>query len=234
MQNADPPAPAARPRRGSHAERSAATRRHLIATAIDVIQDRSLEDASIHEIARTAGMTSGAVQHHFESRAVLMMNVLSELLQAQADAGQLWPDARLDARERATRFVDTAWQLIYAQPRFIVAWNIYLGCRNQPEILEHVAQLRSRLGAQMQAGFFEAFPELSSRPEHQAFPGLVFSAMRGLGLLQLFPGAAQGPAPEQPAAQLACLAELIAARCETGAGAPCPPTPSAQSRIATA
>lgn len=215
-----PPAPKAR---RSHAERSAATRKHLIATAIEVIHSRSLEDVSIHDIARTAGMTSGAVQHHFESRAVLMMNVLSELLQAQADAGQLWPEAGLAARERATRFVDTAWQLIYAQPRFIVAWNIYLGSRSQPEILEHVAELRARLGARMEAGFFQAFPELSAQPDRQAFLGLVFSALRGLGLLQLFSEAPQALPSEQPRAQLACLADLIATRCEGAAAAPLRP-----------
>lgn len=201
--------------RRSQAQRSAATRQHLIDTAIDVIERRSFEDVSIHEIARSAGMTSGAVQHHFESKAVLMMNILSALLQAQLDAGALWPAVSLSAGERATRFVDTAWRLIYAQPRFIVAWNIYLGSRSQPEILQHVAQLRAQLGAQMEAGFFDAFPELATAPDRQAFLGLVFSALRGLGLLQLFPATAQPLPLGQPAAQLACLAALIAARCET-------------------
>jgi AcrR family transcriptional regulator len=200
--------------RRTQAQRSAATRQHLIDTAIEVIERRSLEDVSIHEIARSAGMTSGAVQHHFESKAVLMMNILSALLQEQLDAGALWPAASLSARERATRFVDTAWRLIYAQPRFIVAWNIYLGSRSQPEILQHVARLRAEIGAQLEAGFFDAFPELSAAPDRQAFLGLVFSALRGLGLLQLFPGAAQPLPLGQPDAQLACLADLIAARCE--------------------
>lgn len=206
--------PAVAPRR-TQAQRSAATRQHLIDTAIEVIERRSLEDVSIHEIARSAGMTSGAVQHHFESKAVLMMNILSALLQAQLDAGALWPAASLSAGERATRFVDTAWRLIYAQPRFIVAWNIYLGSRSQPEILQHVARLRAEIGAQLEAGFFDAFPELLATPDRQAFLGLVFSSLRGLGLLQLFPAAAQPLPLGQPGAQLACLAELIAARCET-------------------
>jgi len=128
--------------RRTHAERSAATRQHLIATAIDVIQHRSLEEMSIHELAKSAGMTSGAVQHHFESKAVLMMNVLSELIESTVRSGELWPSPALSARERAVKFVQAVWRLVYAQPRFIVAWNIYLGCRNQPEVLGHIAELR--------------------------------------------------------------------------------------------
>ena len=210
---------AATPRR-THAERSAATRQHLIATAIDVIQSKSFEEMSIHELARSAGMTSGAVQHHFESKAVLMMRVLSELIDSGRQAGQLWPATTLAPPERAAQFVHAAWRLVYAQPRFIVAWNIYLGCRNQPEVLAHIAALRATLNAQMRAGFFEAFPELAGDADREAFLGLVFSTLRGLGLLQLFSPVGDGAAQQAAnAAQLDCLAGLIAERCQAHRGA---------------
>ncbi len=201
--------------RRTHAERSAATRQHLIATAIEVIQSKSFEEMSIHELARSAGMTSGAVQHHFESKAVLMMRVLSELIDSGRQAGQLWPAAALAPPQRAAHFVHAAWSLVYAQPRFLAAWNIYLGCRNQPEVLAHIAGLRATLNAQMREGFFDTFPELAGHADREAFLGLVFSTLRGLGLLQLFSpvvdGAAQQVAHD---AQLDCLAGLIADRCQ--------------------
>lgn len=213
------------PSRRTHAERSATTRKLLIATAIDVIRNRSLEEMSIHELARSAGMTSGAVQHHFESKAVLMMQVLGELIQAGGNTGELWPAATLDIRKRAKRFVDAVWQLVYAQPRFVVAWNIYLGSRNQPEVLSHIADLRARLGQQMEAGFFQAFPELARARNRHAVLGLVFSALRGLGLLQLFPATANAVKSEQPAAQLAALADLIVMHCEAATAARSAPKP---------
>lgn len=203
--------------RRTHAERSAATRQHLIVTAIDVIQHRSLEEMSIHELAKSAGMTSGAVQHHFESKAVLMMHVLSELIESTVRSGELWPSSALPPRERAARFVQAVWSLVYAQPRFIVAWNIYLGCRNQPEVLGHIAELRQSVQVRMQEGFFNAFPELAAAPDRDGLLGLVLSSLRGLGLLQLF---APAPATQPDAAQqaqLACLADWIASRCEAAA-----------------
>ena len=207
--------------RRTHAERSAATRQHLIATAIDVIQHRSLEEMSIHELAKSAGMTSGAVQHHFESKAVLMMNVLSELIESTVRSGELWPSPALPARERAAKFVQAVWILVYAQPRFIVAWNIYLGCRNQLEVLGHIAELRQSVQARMYEGFFEAFPELAAEPDRDGLLGLVLSSLRGLGLLQLFAPAPQSAPPTVPdaaqQAQLSCLADWIAARCEAAA-----------------
>lgn len=203
--------------RRTHAERSAATRQHLIATAIDVIQHRSLEEMSIHELAKSAGMTSGAVQHHFASKAVLMMHVLSELIESTVRSGELWPSSALPPRERAARFVQAVWSLVYAQPRFIVAWNIYLGCRNQPEVLGHIAELRQSVQVRMQQGFFNAFPELAAAPDRDGLLGLVLSSLRGLGLLQLFaPAPASQPDAAQQA-QLACLSDWIASRCEAAA-----------------
>lgn len=210
--------------RRTHAERSAATRQHLIATAIDVIQHRSLEEMSIHALAKSAGMTSGAVQHHFESKAVLMMNVLSELIESTVRSGELWPSAALPARERAAKFVQAVWRLVYAQPRFIVAWNIYLGCRNQPEVLGHIAELRQSVQARMHEGFFSAFPELAAEADRDGLLGLVLSSLRGLGLLQLFAPAPQSAPPTVPdaaqQAQLDCLANWIATRCEAAAVPP--------------
>lgn len=208
--------------RRSHAERSAATRQHLIATAIEVIQRRSLEEMSINELAKSAGLTTGAVQHHFESKAVLMMNVLSELIESTAQSGALWPSSALPPRERAAQFVQAMWRLVYAQPRFVVAWNIYLGCRNQPEVLEHIAELRQAVQARVQADFFTTFPELATAPDRDGLLGLVLSSLRGLGLLQLFGTSDGSDAPSAAQqAQLDCLAGWIASRCETAA----PPKP---------
>jgi len=146
-----------------------------------------------------------------------MMNVLSELIESTVRSGELWPSAELPARERAAKFVQAVWRLVYAQPRFIVAWNIYLGCRNQPEVLGHIAELRQSVQMRMHEGFFTAFPELAAEPDRDGLLGLVLSSLRGLGLLQLF-APAQPTAPDAAQqAQLACLADWIAARCEAAA-----------------
>lgn len=204
------PAPARQaPARRTHAERSAATQQHLIAAAIGLIQSGTFEDMSMNKLAVAAGMTTGAVQHHFESKAALMMRVLSELVASQDHVGQLWPEASLPSQERARHVVRVSWNLLYSQPRFTAAWNVYLGSRNQPEVVAHIADLRKVLTARMRAGFLAAFPELADDPERDGFVGLVFSSLRGLGLLEMF-----RPADEATEQQLDCLAALIAQRCD--------------------
>lgn len=156
-------------------------------------------------------MTPGAVQHHFESKAVLMMNVLSQLIEADDRTGALWPQPDAPLPERASHFVHAIWTLVYAQPRFIAAWNIYLASRSTPQMLEHIAAQRLDLVERMRIGFLAAFPELEGAPDAEGFIGMVLSTLRGLGLLEMFK-----PAGEANAAQLQCLIDTIVRRCERG------------------
>lgn len=203
------------PVRRTHAERSSVTRQHLINSAIQVIQDKSYESVSIFEIAKTAGVTPGALQHHFASKAELMMQVLSQVILAQDQAGALWPQADAPLEQRARAFVHAAWKCIYGQPRFVAAWNIYLGSRAQPDVVDHIAQQRQVLNRRMRDGFLKAFPELVDTPQADAFIAMVFSALRGLGLLGMFK-----PTAESTIEQLDCIAAMIVNQCTTVSKSP--------------
>ena len=72
-----PPLP---PRRRSHAERSASTRAQLLGAAADLVHGGGMQAASMFEVAKAAGVTPGALQHHFGSKAELMMQVIEHIL----------------------------------------------------------------------------------------------------------------------------------------------------------
>lgn len=194
--------------RRSHAERSQLTRQLLIESTIDTIQKQGFEAATFFEVAKCAGVTPGAIQHHFKSKAELMMEVLDHLINEGHEAGKLWPSCDIPLNERAHLFINNAWQLIYREPRFVAAWSTYLGCRGKPELLEHIAKQRADLMHKLRPQFLACFPELANAPDTDGFVGLIFSALRGMGLLELFE--ADSMATKQ---QLKSLAELITARC---------------------
>ena len=73
------PAPTKPAAGNRHAERSEATRAQLIQAAIQVVRDKGYQGASVFEVAKAAGLTPGAFQHHFGTKAVLMMRVVDEL-----------------------------------------------------------------------------------------------------------------------------------------------------------
>ena len=98
-----------RPRR-SQAERTAETRGRILAAVVEAIAEVGYQKTTTTEIARRAGVTWGAVQHHFGGKEGILAAVLEEsfdrfaarLAEAPAQGEALEP--------RVTRFLDAAWE----------------------------------------------------------------------------------------------------------------------------
>ena len=69
-------APAPARERRSHAERTAETRCRVMAAVVESIADVGYQKTTSAEIARRAGVTWGAVQHHFGDKDGILMAVL--------------------------------------------------------------------------------------------------------------------------------------------------------------
>jgi AcrR family transcriptional regulator len=94
--------------RRSHAERTAETRARIIAAVVDSIAELGYQRTTAQEIARRAGVTWGAVQHHFGGKDAMMIAVLDD---AFARFARRLQDIPLQAplAARAALFVDRAW-----------------------------------------------------------------------------------------------------------------------------
>ena len=56
------------PKRRSQKERSSETQARLLDAAVTLLHERGLAGTSTHDIAEAAGVSRGALTHHFESR----------------------------------------------------------------------------------------------------------------------------------------------------------------------
>lgn len=194
----------------SHAERSAATQAQILDAGMQVVRAKSFSAATLFEVAKAAGVTPGAVQHHFGSRAELMMQLLERAIGSIPDrnARRAWPKPTDSLSRRASGFVQALWANAYEPPRFLIAWGIYFGSVGDAEALKRVVVVRARLRAMLRQRFIGTFPELVGAPRLEAFIDFVLSSLRGMGVVRLF-----GPAPKSCAAQLAELAAIIEWRC---------------------
>lgn len=202
--------PARRSQNLSHAERSAAMQAQILDAGMQVVRAKSFRAATMFEVAKAAGVTPGALQHHFGSKAELMMQLLERAIESVPDrnARHAWPMPTDSLSRRASGFVRALWASAYEPPRFLVAWGIYFGSVGDAETLKRVVALRARLRATLRQRFIQTFPELVGAPRLDAFIDFVLSSLRGMGVVRLF-----GPAPKSCAAQLAELAAIIEWRC---------------------
>ena len=86
-----------------HQLKSTQTRSRLLDAAMQVLQTKGYGQLSIHEVARVAQMTTGAVQHHFGSKAALMMEVLAHLIDQLDKDNTFWPPAQWSASHNDSR-----------------------------------------------------------------------------------------------------------------------------------
>jgi AcrR family transcriptional regulator len=96
-------------RRRSHAERTAATRARILAAVVDCIAEGGLAGATAVEIERRAGVTWGAVQHHFGGKDGLLLAVLEDSFRRFAERIADVPVEGTTPGERARLFVERAW-----------------------------------------------------------------------------------------------------------------------------
>src|ERR1700742_1744867 len=73
-----------RPPRRTQAERAEATRKALIATGRDLFATRGYDDDGAEEIVKTAGLTRGALYHHFPGGKAGLLEAVYEQIEAEA------------------------------------------------------------------------------------------------------------------------------------------------------
>jgi len=169
-----------------HQLRSLNTRQRLLEAALELLAQRGDLGVSLQEVAREAGMTTGAVQHHFASVAGLRSEVLSRLAQSLGEAQDFWPDATWPLPRRAEHFVRGAWRQVFGAQRFATAWAAFLGARAHQPTRAHVVQRLAPILAGMAEQLLRSFPELAARADGRARAEFVLAALRGLGLAAPF------------------------------------------------
>lgn len=99
----------AQPRR-SNAERTAQTRARLIDAVVESIAEVGLARTTAPEIARRAGVTWGAVQHHFGSKDGMLLSVLDDSFRRFAERLEGISIEGTSLERRAALFIDRAWE----------------------------------------------------------------------------------------------------------------------------
>jgi len=96
--------------RRSHAERTAETRARIIAAVLECIAEVGFQRTTATEISRRAGVTWGAVQHHFGGKDGILVAVVEDSFDRFAARLERIPIEGESLQKRASLFVDKAWE----------------------------------------------------------------------------------------------------------------------------
>jgi AcrR family transcriptional regulator len=177
--------PAGRVRR-SQQERSATARTKLMAAAIELICERGFGNTTIADVAASAGMTRGAIQHHFAGRDELVLSILHELERQIVTAFDTTrPKAFHSATERASRLIDALGTVAQSEA-YLAVVDIWMSTRSEIELREGVRASMARS--------FQSYHDLWQRGLAGLVPPeiisdcrrMVVNIMRGVVISRIF------------------------------------------------
>ncbi len=177
-----------RPRR-TQAQRTATTRGALLDATVECLVSAGFAGTTTGAVARRAGVSSGALLHHFPTKDDLLCAAVGHLFeQRHAEfrkaMANLTPGAdRIDAA------IDLLWSM-FSGPTFVAWAELWVAARVDPQLAEPVVRMDREFLAASEAVFREMFAaEIGPDPElARVGLGLVYALLDGLALGRLLPG----------------------------------------------
>jgi AcrR family transcriptional regulator len=172
-------------KRRSQAERRATTRTALMDAAIDCLVQYGYAKTTTRRIAERAGVTPGALQHHFASKGELLGATVPHIRAKWASEmfAQGVPKTR-SVRKRHELLLDRMWTM-YKGPLFRALLELATGARTDPELREHIATDRDEMERWNVIAAPLLYPEHAENPELVPLIVTGQATIRGLALLTL-------------------------------------------------
>lgn len=174
--------PATKKARRTQAERTADTKRALLDATVQVIHRLGYGGATIALIAEEAGVTRGAVLHHFGTRAILMAEVINDVFERENDEY-----SRMDAEAHLGHLVSDwpkmLWE-VFSKPSGLAVLEILQAARSDPELSGLVMPTQRAVENNALASLHARFG-LAGSANSMDLMRLIVWAIRGLSIAQV-------------------------------------------------
>ncbi len=169
------------PERGREQQRLA-TRQRILRAAVDSFQALGYAATTTLEVQRRAGVSRGALLHHFPTRPQLVAAAIAELVSlndaAMRDSLAQASDD-LDPIGRARR----ALHSIVSRPAFGIEMELWMAARSDLELRTHLRKAERSAMKDWQQGLDEMFgPDLVAHPAYPSVIAVTTPLMRGLAV----------------------------------------------------
>ncbi|MEN0066494.1 MAG: TetR/AcrR family transcriptional regulator [Myxococcota bacterium] len=174
----------------SQRERSEATRARVLEAAVRVLVEHGFADATTTRIVKEAGVSRGAMLHHFPTKAVLMQEVLAYVLRKREEAFH-HALAQAKGDDPVATVIEAFWEAVGAEEAFVPWLELTVAARTQPALQAFVAEAGQALQAVIDENFRTLF-DVEDRPELDVLPTLGTAVLQGLAMRNLARGNPEG------------------------------------------
>jgi len=208
--------PAPERTRRSQAERTAETRAKIIEAVVATIDELGFQKATASEITRRAGVTWGAVQHHFGGKDGILAAVLADSFERFARCVADVADSSASLEERISLFVDRAWDH-FGSPHYRSTFEILLNDVGSEPGAESEPAWQTEMFRAWNGVWMQLFGDVGlARGRSAVIQHYTISVLSGLASMK----AIEGPGARVRPAELALLKQTLLRELGGEAGAP--------------
>ena len=162
-------------------DRSRATRQALLATTVKCLAQYGWEVSTVSFIARQAGVSRGAAQHHFPTRADLIVAALRHLFDERFAALKAFPEPTGSGVERVEKVVTSVCDAITGE-FFDAALQVWTVAASDAKLREVVVPLEQHFGRAAHETTVRLLGVDDSDPHVRGLVRATLDLIRGLGL----------------------------------------------------
>jgi AcrR family transcriptional regulator len=179
--------------RQRNADRSAATREKILAATIACLHELGYHQTTTVIVTERAGVSRGAMLHHFPSKADLMIAAMDYIARNMSAAHAAGLAPIRDERARFAALVDILWAE-YVKPVGVARIELILASRSDPVCGPHFAGLILELDQRHKDVVWPLARRLgfTERAQVDAIVQVYAAAIRGLAIDHLQPGMCAG------------------------------------------
>ncbi len=165
-------------------DRSRATRQKLLVASVESLAEVGYAATTVAVVAARAGVSRGAAQHHFPTRADLF-----------AAAVEYMTEVRLmEIREQASRLPSGSGRTeaivgmladVYTGPLFRAALHLWVAASTEEPLRQQIVRLEAHVGRQAHRALLEVLDVSERTPGVRETVQGVLDMSRGLGLADL-------------------------------------------------
>lgn len=187
--NAETPVRPARARRGPHADRTATMRQRLIDAAVACLCRVGYAATTTQLVMDEAGVSRGAMLHHFPTKVDLMIAVSEYAAKAQDERVATTLQNVPQGMELFIALTDATWEAM-CEPPALALIEIMIASRSDPALGERFPEVERRLEEGQKEGVWEQAQLLGIRDRGaiERMFRLHRAAMRGLAIEMTFTG----------------------------------------------
>jgi AcrR family transcriptional regulator len=160
----------------------------LLDAAVECLWSDGYAAVTTTDIARGAGVSRGALLHHFPTKAALMAAAVEHLLQRRMrEFGDVLADVAPNV-DRLDAAVDVVWTM-FEGPAFVAWVELWIAARTNPDLAATMADVDRRFTDESRLMFVEMASGLGSNDPRQLelIRDFAFAVMTGIATQRLVP-----------------------------------------------